>query len=423
MAGVVRIGDGSGGCCDCAQQVGCDCSAVPCARVCRSKSGTAELCGREEFTDPSEPPKKYHKRELKSEGGRFVVCSIPFPDCELSDCQGSVRLEFSGTISGSPTITASGTFRLLGVTAGMATYRAEDLSGVEAPASPIGVRLRFEISAVEHLLNEGDEVDVPEGTEFDVCLQVNYIAWSNAQCLCVVAGKPLERRTADDWDLVQEYAPAACVAVPPADATCPMSETDLSTRRSKVGSGCADDGTGEIDALPSPDPAVAYAGGVNVDEGKTLRTYEGLGCIDQGDGTTINYLGRITDTLSVEDTEEAAEARVTACMEWLGGSCGDHTAFRTTRGTAEFGFGFRAAQVQVTAGSVAKPLIIGHDYRVTLRYGRRVLGSGGAYVFHAAEEIEFTADTAPTDTTAWIDIPNEAGWETAVIGCSVEDIT
>lgn len=52
----------SAACCPCGQLVGCICTALNCATVCERRAGTAELCGFPEFIDPSVPPRFYKRR-------------------------------------------------------------------------------------------------------------------------------------------------------------------------------------------------------------------------------------------------------------------------------------------------------------------------------------------------------------------------
>lgn len=64
-----------GGCCTCAQQVGCNCGQ--CNLRCRSKTGIAELCGYSEYVTPSVPPRKFRRKTM---GGSLTLSAAP-PSC------------------------------------------------------------------------------------------------------------------------------------------------------------------------------------------------------------------------------------------------------------------------------------------------------------------------------------------------------
>src|SRR6185436_17338538 len=103
---IVRIeGNATGECCPCGTQDGCSCSGAGCQITCQwnmGEDGFATLCGFEAFKDPESPPKKYRKRELKSDGDRFTVCDVPKVDCEMPElCEaGDAYFDFSGSYPG-----------------------------------------------------------------------------------------------------------------------------------------------------------------------------------------------------------------------------------------------------------------------------------------------------------------------------------
>lgn len=132
-----------------------------------------------------------------------------------------------------------------------------------------------------------------------------------------------------------------------------------------------------------------------------------------------NVQDNLQNLLGDEDTEEDAEYRAMLASGpvWTTGNCTDNTATRETRGAGDFTFAFRAAQFRVTIGSGGSPLTPGNEYAVTVEIGRRVLGSSDPYTPHS--EIEFNLEAeGTTQQSDWIDIPNAAGFETAVTGCS-----
>lgn len=131
-----------------------------------------------------------------------------------------------------------------------------------------------------------------------------------------------------------------------------------------------------------------------------------------------------TKTLSDEDTDADAEARAAAAIStWTpcGDGCSsDCSAFRTDRtGTGEAIFGFRIVHTKVHWTAA----IGNNSYKVTTRFYRRLLGSTGPYLLLSLDErtINYFGLLVPTPAeTPWIDVPNEAGWETIAGGQTVE---
>lgn len=128
--------------------------------------------------------------------------------------------------------------------------------------------------------------------------------------------------------------------------------------------------------------------------------------------------GRLT-VLTVEDTEEAAMERALPEGWNTTGSCLQHTAFRTQRGAGEYSFAFRKGQVRVRLPAV----VIGHTYKVTVKYYERVLGLSGPFLPSGdQDEVTITADETE-EYTPWLDVPQNDGFETVAALCQVEDIT
>ncbi|MGH7944951.1 MAG: hypothetical protein ACREH8_02920 [Opitutaceae bacterium] len=128
--------------------------------------------------------------------------------------------------------------------------------------------------------------------------------------------------------------------------------------------------------------------------------------------------------LTDEDTEDDAEERVLAGIsDWTGGPCNVHTAIRTLRLAGQTEFAFRRAQFRVTiSGSGEDPLISGHTYEVTVAITRRIAGSAGPFLPYSIAVFNLTA-SGPSKTSDWIDIENEAGWETKADSCSFLDLS
>jgi hypothetical protein len=95
LRALVKQGDGS--CCTCAKQIdACNCNNSTCSIECREKSALATLCGYDEFTSPSDPPKKY--RKLSQSNGY----TLPFfinSDCTLSAGAPNTHCTWSGECS------------------------------------------------------------------------------------------------------------------------------------------------------------------------------------------------------------------------------------------------------------------------------------------------------------------------------------
>jgi hypothetical protein len=203
--------------------------------------------------------------------------------------------------------------------------------------------------------------------------------------------------TEDSWDVVDEYT---------AD-TCALTSDEGTSERLVDGSPTS----GPFDQAP----ASVYGGGVDVETTATERTITGKDqCLSDGAGEFLQHNGTVTETLNAEDTEDDAEARAAAGESWdgTGADCSVRTAFRSQR-TTGFTFGYRKTQVKVQWTAV-----IGQSYNVKVRFARRVLGSSGPFLFYALDERTITAD-AVSESTDWIDIPNEAGWETLAANCTV----
>ncbi len=130
-----------------------------------------------------------------------------------------------------------------------------------------------------------------------------------------------------------------------------------------------------------------------------------------------------TVELSEEDTEQDAIDRANIPQEWSTTNCLSSPAFITQR-TTGFTFEYNHVRSRVHLSG----LIDHHSYDVTTFYYRRVQGSTGPWIFFSLNPQGITVQSElghdPDNfDTAWVDIPNEPGFETRAQSCLVEDVT
>jgi hypothetical protein len=213
----------------------------------------------------------------------------------------------------------------------------------------------------------------------------------------------MESAIVDNWNLEENFnpnLPASCF---------PSVVTDTSSRTV--------DGAPVAWPFDGFTPGDAYTGLAVGTVAPTNRQTLGTNvCVDTvGDWSKAN--GTVTESLNDEDTEQDAIDRATAAAAWVPcvGGCAlpGCTSFETLRGTgATFGFGIVRTKAQWVA-------VLGANYKVTIRFASRVLGTGGPFLFFALTETVVTADTV-NESTDWFDAPREAGLEIIVANCSVE---
>lgn len=149
----------------------------------------------------------------------------------------------------------------------------------------------------------------------------------------------------------------------------------------------------------------------------TFQESYGLGvCVPAGSFFLTTW-GSHLQTLSVEDTEDDAIARSNATIpDWVAlnsGNCLSNSAF-IARGDTRFDFTYRSEQTKATVTG----LTIGATYTIVIRFGSRAVGSTGPFIANGLTEVTFTAEHV-TDSTDWIDVPNENNMETIPTGCTV----
>ena len=214
---------------------------------------------------------------------------------------------------------------------------------------------------------------------------------------------------------------------------CTPPDTSIPHYLNSSASGCGFDPSGTVDTSNLPGGTHPAAGTYNVNFWQEIvtattfsRAYNDLyGCL--GPPGAFHAYGAYGQTLSDEDTDDDAQKRATdAISAWsfctlgCGVSC---SAFRTDRtGTGATVFGFRAVQAKVSWADTAGP----NSYKITTNFYRRLLGSSGPFLSFGIDERTLTFEgtiLAPSEVTEtpWIDVPNEAGWET-IAGNSVVQI-
>jgi hypothetical protein len=147
----------------------------------------------------------------------------------------------------------------------------------------------------------------------------------------------------------------------------------------------------------------------------TTSSAIGNGCVCQTSGRGYNVTGTWTNSLSSEDTEDDAANRAASAISSWSDCSGGSSAYLTDRtGTGSFTFGFR--NIQIKANWTA---VIGKTYNVQINFARRLLGTSDPYIdLGMPFESTITADRID-ESTDWVDVPNEAGWETIASGCLV----
>lgn len=135
-------------------------------------------------------------------------------------------------------------------------------------------------------------------------------------------------------------------------------------------------------------------------------------------GGSIRYASGNTqqETLTVEDSEDDAIAR--AGGAYIAGDgisgCESGPAFKSVRSAGQFSLSFRAKRVR--AAWSANPT---SSYTLTYTFGRRAVGSSGAYAAISQVVHVVTADEA-NETDSWVDVPNAAGYETECIALRID---
>jgi len=203
--------------------------------------------------------------------------------------------------------------------------------------------------------------------------------------------------TVDAWDIEEVYNSGTCVQA-----------LDNNSTRTV-------DGDPGDDSVFDDIPPDVYGGLAGVSTSPTIRTTTGNDtCLSDGLGSYVQANGTVQEQLSDEDTDQDAATRaMNGITDWIGGGC-DLPAFITGRTPGNKVFGFRwlnvRGQLQNAHPGGGAP---SKTYHLTWKIYRRQNGSSLAYQYYGDLVQEVTV-TTPVHTTDWIDVPNEAGWDTKV---------
>ncbi|HYF07588.1 MAG TPA: hypothetical protein VD970_08200, partial [Acetobacteraceae bacterium] len=384
---------------------------------------TAELCGYAEFANPSTPPKKYRRKEVSGlmYSGQWAAADNTCPSDDAGGAEQPYATNFEDVGGGTP---ASLSFSASAADQGDGTYKLT----ISKDGHPVQGQIWTRWFSGGLVLGQGEASfqtgaisplgpDLTGFKYFDMGLQVfnggGWIFGTPVTHRMYVGERRPEHSHKDTWDQVVTHE---------AD-DCAQDENDSSVRLTKAAGKFPLDSGGTSSSWSgfAAEPPAAYAGisepgVVNPTKRETLGSTD---CVLLEDGKYHKAQGTVTEELNDEDTDEDAEARAVVPLEWSTppGVCGNHSAFRTTRGAGAFAFTFRKGQCKV--GWVAE---IDAAYKITVRFARRVLGSSGPFSFYSVQELTVVADLI-SEETDWIDVPNQAGWETVAANCSVCRLT
>lgn len=382
-------------CCDCTEWNNCDCGVGACALECESKEGTAYLCGFDEYTDVSSPPRFYKQKTFAG----AVDWTI-----RNTNCAGSVKCEYTDTLAGSISKNPASACSESGT--GTVTRAAEEGAPGSGNASGTGVingspgvwSIVFSV-----VRNESDQLILSytiTATGGGVFISGRSPPGSGNSGL-VPSGTAMVAAV----EVIAVYSNSSNILVLDDPLIIPFAET------------CAE-GEWEIESLEDYSAISRFS--IETTRVQKTATPTGASCQSAGtEGQEIANSPVLTETLSDEDTEDAAEARANEAIgAWQACTspclCSALPAYRSLRVSGNL-MTYRSVRVRAN-GSELTP---NTTYTVRIRFYRRAVDSGGAYLFYAYQET--SASTGPGETTAqtgWIDVPNEAGWETIAGDCA-----
>lgn len=410
MCAVVRIPDPSnpGTCCPCSNQDGCQCSGGNCSLQCRTRVGTATLCGFDEFGTPSNPPRKFRKKTVKTDSGDpFKTCDYGSNDCSLPACQVTSYSDHynDGTVimTGSLNNNGPGAPGFISYTASISCT----INGIPAAAT-------LECTGSSGFAN-GQTKDISTGANpAQAFMFVPFgLTGTGSPPRCIFIGQPFIFISADSWDYTGQY-----ITDPDDPTSCLLTENQLSFRENDTKDSCVG-GTGHVVPFTcGVDPETCYAGGSTIVGTNTSVTVSGIGCVPIMGGGSVLYAGSVAQDLSDEDTPQDAINRATSHQTWLPTSRCDPadggTAFIAQGNSTDVTY--RQAQVRGIA-----PVIPGHNYEMTIGLYARILGSSGPFISTGLViEVNFEA-VQPIEVTDWFDILCDTGFETQAKTCLLVD--
>ncbi len=344
-----------------------------------SRETTASLIGFSELTDPSSPPKKYRRREIT---GTMYWGLRADGDCNPPDVSFSWERSRThdipygypyGAISWSASLTPAGTTE-----SGLILYRA--VTQIQGP-EPMSLRIVVGLgNSATVSFENGEEKyldpfsNSPPFLGVAVCPQLAgwgaslTDAWAE-----FVPRSSLQYR--DEWQSVREYDGSD------PNGTRLLADNNASVRYVSRVFAFPTAGGGEAAGAPA---IATYAGLVAETLTRSRREINGTDSCVSGPGGATRVKGTYRETLSAEDTEEAAESRALVTL-------GNHaTAFRTSRGQ---GFSWSSCLVTYTARFDVK---CPGDYLVKVRYAVKphdATGPGEARVVVVRRHFEVGAQT------------------------------
>lgn len=378
---------------------------------CRNRGGILDLCGRGAFADPEIPPRAYKRYAISGsmQTRRFFdnTCAVT---CAFFAGAGGAFGPGVFDLSGDGTYVGSYSYTVTKVTGGY-TVKFNGGTWTKSDGNTGGfTSLTFSAATVATGATSG----VLACGEYDL-VRLNFSLFGGRSGFAAVFGGPsilpnisvgdILSVTTDTWDYVQTYTPFPelgdvnlCVADPPVD----------NNQRDR-------DGTPE--AFPSGTPLEAYGGGADVSESATERTTvggESCGGPD-ADGFYNKLLGSVRETLSDEDTEDAAIDRfksVAAYGDWkVPGEtgCTDSSCCLAQWQIREEGFSFVYADAQFRVEKTG--LAPNATYQIKVPFYRRVFGVG-EFALWETHTLSGTTDANGILTLDEQDVPNERGYET-----------
>jgi hypothetical protein len=221
----------------------------------------------------------------------------------------------------------------------------------------------------------------------------------------------LEADTVDTWDETNEYVQTPHSSQP---TTCDLTQVDNSTRS-----------VGGVQDLAGP--VEADYNGLTIDTTTaTTRTRVGNETCTNSpryDGDPypwVKMTGTFTETLETEDTPDDAIARATPPLTWADcNTLGWGVRCSTFRIRSDAAIAFRTVHVK----AVCTGLGLNTNYRVTIPFAARVLGTAGPFTPTGdSTAITFNSGAQTTYTSDFYDVPMDDGWET-VYGSAKMELT